>query len=40
MGLFGRDVWLELLHEVGFEPLLDRSDPFGRELFIGVRPPK
>lgn len=40
MGLFGRDVWLELLREVGFEARLDRSDPYGRELFIGVRPAK
>lgn len=37
MGLFGRDVWLKLLEDAGFASGLDRSDSYGREIFIGVR---
>lgn len=37
LGLFGRDLWWEVLEEVGFEPRVDRSDPYDREVFIGVR---
>jgi SAM-dependent methyltransferase len=37
LGLFGRDVWCALLSKVGFDPRLDRSDQYGREIFIGVR---
>jgi len=36
-GLFGRERWLELLAEVGFEPLAV-DDPWGRVVFVGVRP--
>jgi SAM-dependent methyltransferase len=37
LGLFGRSTWLQLLEEVGFQARIDRSDPYGREIFIGVR---
>ena len=36
-GLFGRERWLELLTEVGFEPLAF-DDPWGRVVFVGARP--
>jgi hypothetical protein len=36
MGLFGREVWLRLLRESGFEPYT-QIDGFGRELFMGVK---
>ncbi len=36
-GLFPRTDWLRLLGEVGFAPR-SLPDPFGRELFVGVRP--
>lgn len=42
-GLFGRDVWLRLLAEVGFEPEAVQEetteDRTPRELFLGRRPP-
>ncbi len=38
LGLFSRSVWSNLLEEVGFESRLDRSDSYGREVFVGVRP--
>lgn len=38
MGLFERAVWLSLMQEVGLEARLDLSDPFGREMFVGLRP--
>ncbi len=37
-GLFPRAVWLGLLEEVGFQPEQIR-DAFGRDLFLGRRPP-
>ena len=36
-GLYGRERWLELLIEVGFEPLAF-DDPWGRVVFVGARP--
>ena len=36
-GPFGRERWLELLTEVGFEPLAV-DDPWGRVVFVGARP--
>jgi SAM-dependent methyltransferase len=38
LGLFGREVWCRLLREAGFEFGLDRSCPYGRDLFIATRP--
>jgi SAM-dependent methyltransferase len=38
LGLFRRDIWCALLTEAGFQSRLDRSDPYGREVFIGARP--
>jgi len=38
MGLFPRAVWLAALRDAGFEPRVDTTDPFGRELFVGQRP--
>jgi len=42
LGLFGRQVWLRLLREAGFEPSAvaeeTTEDPTPRELFIGRRP--
>lgn len=37
MGLYPRAVWSGLLGEVGFKHRVDRSDPYGRELFIAER---
>jgi hypothetical protein len=36
-GLFGRDEWLGVLAEVGFEARAE-TDPWGRVVFVGVRP--
>jgi SAM-dependent methyltransferase len=36
MGLFGRDVWLQLLEEIGFEAHAV-PDQYGREIWIGVK---
>ena len=38
-GLFRRQVWLDLLTEVGFTATVE-EDPFEREVFLGVKPPK
>lgn len=38
-GLFARADWLELLHEVGFQPEVIR-DPFARELFLARKTEK
>jgi len=35
-GLFGRDTWLRLLRDVGFDPMLMR-DLFERDLFVAAR---
>ena len=35
-GLFGRERWLRLLSEVGFEPR-SVTDQYERELFVGVK---
>jgi SAM-dependent methyltransferase len=35
-GLFPRDLWLDLLREVGFEPSVG-VDPWERDVFVGVR---
>jgi trans-aconitate methyltransferase len=37
MGLFPRALWCELLEEVGFSQRVDRSDAYGREVFIAGR---
>jgi SAM-dependent methyltransferase len=37
MGLFPRATWLDLLRAAGFEPSVT-TDPWGRDVFIGVRP--
>jgi SAM-dependent methyltransferase len=36
-GIFGREVWLSLLRDVGFEPRV-AADPWGREVFINRKP--
>lgn len=36
-GLFGRDVWLRLLRELGLEPNIVH-DPYERDLFVARRP--
>jgi SAM-dependent methyltransferase len=36
-GIFGREVWLSLLRNVGFEPRV-AADPWGREVFINIKP--
>ena len=36
-GMFGREVWLSLLRDVGFEPRVV-ADPWGREVFINKKP--
>jgi SAM-dependent methyltransferase len=36
-GLFARADWLHLLQEVGFQPETMRG-PYGRELFVGLKP--
>jgi hypothetical protein len=43
MGLFPRKVWLELIAEAGFEPLVvpfvhPSCADVGREVFLGLRP--
>ena len=35
-GIFSRDVWLQLLHDVGFKPRTV-ADPWGREVFVCKR---
>jgi SAM-dependent methyltransferase len=37
-GLFARAAWLDLLLEAGFEPSVV-GDQWGRDIFVGVRPP-
>ena len=42
-GLFGRETWVQLLTEVGFEPTVvanesGEDDPTSRTLFVGRRP--
>jgi hypothetical protein len=37
-GLFPRETWLRLLLEAGFQPRA-AADPWGREVFVGVRDP-
>jgi SAM-dependent methyltransferase len=36
-GLFSRDLWLQTMREVGFEPR-SRLDPWGRDVFVGRKP--
>ncbi len=36
-GIFGREVWLSLLRNAGFEPRVV-ADPWGREVFITTKP--
>jgi hypothetical protein len=36
-GLFARADWLRLFRGVGFQPQV-RQDPWGRELFLAVKP--
>lgn len=36
LGLFGRDVWLRLLRDVGFEPKII-PDQYNREVFVGIK---
>ena len=36
MGLFGRDVWLNLMQKAGLQPKII-PDPFARELFLGMK---
>lgn len=37
-GLFGREEWLQLLREVGFQPRMV-NDPWQRDLFVAVKKP-
>jgi SAM-dependent methyltransferase len=38
-GIFPRQTWLDLLREIGFEARCV-ADPWGREVFVGRRPPE